>query len=197
MAKRDCGGGLVNGEDLSDEQLMLMFRYGNRSAFTLLFEKHQTSVYGFARRMLGDRHAAEDACQEAFLRLVASAQRYEPTARFRTWLFTIVRNCCVSALRRRPRAAAPLPDGYPDRGGEPPSGAATTAETAEVLERAIAGLPDAWREAFLLRCRCGLSYDDIAEATGQPVGTVKTHLHRARLRLAREIGDHKEPGNDL
>jgi hypothetical protein len=69
---------LVNGEDLSDEQLMVMFRYGNRTAFELLFEKHRGSVFNFTRRMLGNRTAAEDVCQDVFLGMVRAASTYEP-----------------------------------------------------------------------------------------------------------------------
>jgi RNA polymerase sigma-70 factor (ECF subfamily) len=180
----------VANEDLSDEQLMLMFRYGNRAAFELLFEKYRGPVYGFARRMLGNSASAEDACQETFLRMVTSAGTYEPSARFRAWLFTIARNCCLNMLRR-PRVLTLLPESpVPDRRTAAPPVAAARAECDGCLEQAIAELPEAWREAFLLRYRHALEYQEIADVTGQPLGTVKTHIHRARLQLAIALQDH-------
>ena len=169
----------MNGEDLSDEQLMLMFRYGNRAAFGLLFEKYRSPVFNFARRMVGNAQEAEDACQEVFLRMVSAAGGYEPTARFRAWLFTIARNCCISALRR----SQPLPlktdevaapDAAPELEGD---------ESNDLVEQAIRRLPDDWRE---------MPYGEIADVTGRPLGTVKTHIHRARLRLAEMLQDHLE-----
>ena len=179
----------MNGDDLSDEQLMLMFRYGNRAAFDLLFEKHRGPVYNFARRMLGSRPAAEDVCQEAFLRMVTAAGTYEPTAKFRTWLFTIVRNCCVSLLRREQPVALSAEAFVPDGREMDPPAAATHAEAMARLERAITTLAPDQREAFLMRHRHQMAYHEIAEATGQPLGTVKTHIHRARLRLAEMLED--------
>jgi RNA polymerase sigma-70 factor (ECF subfamily) len=171
--------------DLSDEQLMAMFRHGNRSAFELLFERHRRGVFNFALRMTGERAAAEDACQETFLRVVTGAATYRPEGRFRAWLFRIARNCCLKTLRRRfgpqiemERFAAPQ---------EGPAAAASRAETQQRLEAAILRLPGNWREVFLLRYRHGMEYQEIAEVTEQPLGTVKTHIHRARMRLADEI----------
>ena len=179
----------MNGEDLSDEQLMLMFRYGNRAAFGLLFEKYRAPVYHFARRMLGTRAAAEDLCQETFLRMVAAAGTYEPTAKFKTWLFTITRNACVSVLRRQPMVHLEAGAHVPDARTVDPQRAATQAEVLERLDRAIADLAPNQREAFLLRYRHGMAYQQIAEVTGQPLGTVKTHIHRARTRLAEMMQD--------
>ena len=179
----------MNGDDLSDEQLMLMFRYGNRAAFDLLFEKYRTPVYNFARRMMGTRPGAEDLCQDVFLRMVGAAGTYEPSARFRTWLFTIARNCCVSALRRTVPVALDSSTVVPDTREPDPPDSATYAEAVDRLEQAMADLPTPEREVLLLRYRHGMAYQEIADVTGQPLGTVKTHIHRARLRLAETMQD--------
>jgi RNA polymerase sigma factor (sigma-70 family) len=103
-------------DDMSDEQLMLACRYGNRGAFALLFEKYRGPVFHFARRMCGDETVAEELNQDVFLKVAASAGRYEPTTRFRTWLFTIARNACLNSFRR-PRMAsltASVADPRPD-----------------------------------------------------------------------------------
>jgi len=182
----------LNGEDLSDEQLMLMFRYGNRAAFELLFEKHRGVVYNFALRMTGDRHAAEDICQESFLRVVGAAATYEPTARFRTWLFRIVRNCCVDGFRQANVAARHARKAYRMPDVPAPESAVGAKEAAERLEVAVGALPVDQREAFLLRFRQDMSYTEIAEVTGRSLGAVKSHIHRARLRLAEAMKDWLE-----
>ncbi|MDP6117753.1 MAG: sigma-70 family RNA polymerase sigma factor [Planctomycetota bacterium] len=171
-------------EDLSDEQLMLMFRYGNRSAFELLFEKHRGPVYRFALRMLGERAAAEDACQDTFLKVVSSSGGYEPTAKFRTWLYTIARNVCLNELRKPSLVRFQTLHEIESTGEGDPSHIASSAELLDHLDQAIARLPDAWREIFLLRSSHRMSYEEIAAITQVPLGTVKTNLHRARLRLA-------------
>lgn len=181
-----CEEGGLEPSDISDDQLMAMFRHGNRSAFELLFERHRREVFNFARRMIGERAAAEDACQETFLRLVTGAQGYRPEGRFRAWLFRIARNCCLQTLRRRHGPQVEL-DGVASVQESPPD-AADRIELERRLEAAIGRLPEAWREVFLMRYRHGLEYREIAEATGQPLGTVKTHIHRARTRLAEEVG---------
>ena len=174
-------------DDMSDEQLMIACRYGNRGAFALLFEKYRGPVFHFARRMLRDEAAAEDLCQEVFLNAAAAANRYEPAMRFRPWLFTIARNACLNSFRR-PRAA-PLPPSVPDPQSDDPAAALSRAEREARVEGAIGRLPEPLREAFLLRFRHGMEYEEIAEVTGVPVATARTHVHRARLRLAEELQD--------
>jgi RNA polymerase sigma-70 factor (ECF subfamily) len=177
----------VNADRMSDEQLMLMFQYGNHAAFTLLFERYRVPIYNFARRMLNEQTAAEDALQETFLRAVGAADTYEPTAKFRTWLFTVARNCCLNSLRKRPMMPL-IAEGLIESAAFPdPQAAASQADLLWRVEAAIAHLPIAWREAFLLRYRHGMDYGEIAEVTKLPLGTIKTHIHRARLRLAGEM----------
>jgi RNA polymerase sigma-70 factor (ECF subfamily) len=172
-------------DDMSDEQLMLACRYGNRGAFALLFEKYRGTVFHFARRMCGDETVAEELSQEVFLKVAASADRYEPAARFRTWLFTIARNTCLNSFRRP--VMAPLPASVADRRADDPAAALSRAEREARVEAAIARLPEPLREAFLLRFRHGMDYEEIAEVTRVPVSTARTHVHRARLRLAEDL----------
>ena len=176
----------MNIKDLSDEQLMLMFRYGNQNAFALLFEKHRGAVYGFSLRMLGRQHDAEDVCQEVFMRMAIAGKSYEPSARFKTWLFTIARNCCLNQIRQK-RPVSIQMEHIEHRQTDNQEAAASETEATEVLEQAIAELPEQWREVFLLRFRNELEYQQISEVTQQPLGTVKTHIHRARLQLAKRM----------
>lgn len=172
-------------DDMSDEQLMLACRYGSRGAFALLFEKYRGPVFHFARRMLRDEAAAEDLSQEVFLKVAGAADRYEPTTRFRTWLFTIARNACLNSFRR-PRMA-PLAPSAPDHRAVDPAAALSRGESERCVEEAISRLPEPLREAFLLRFRHAMDYEEIAQVTGVPVSTARTHVHRARLRLAEDL----------
>jgi len=177
----------VNADRMSDEQLMLMFQYGNHAAFALLFERYRMPIYNFALRMLNERTAAEDALQETFLRAIGAAHTYEPSAKFRTWLFTVARNCCLNVLRKRPMLPLIMEGQIESALGSDPQAMASQTDLLSHVEAAVAALPVAWREAFLLRYRHGLEYAEIAEATKLPLGTVKTHIHRARLRLVEEM----------
>ena len=182
--------------DLSDEELMLMFKYGRVEAFDLLFEKHRQPLYSFLLRMLGDRSAAEDLFQDVFIQVVRAAGRYEATARFSTWLFKIATNRCLnhlkSASHRHSRKTISLhaDAGLADQLDSPdpqPGEQAQDRELADILHRVVQDLPDAQKAAFLLRETQGRPYDEIAEVLGQPLGTVKTNLHRARQTVRQKM----------
>src|SRR5262249_23629386 len=89
-----------------DAALMLRVQRGDRAAFTELVEKHRQSVMNFVARTLRDPVEAEDIAQAAFVQVFKCAKRYEPSARFTTWLFTIARNLCLNEIRRRGRHSA-------------------------------------------------------------------------------------------
>src|SRR5205814_2203511 len=103
-----------------DAALMLRVQRGDRAAFTELVEKHRRSVMNFVARTLRDPVEAEDIAQSAFVQVFKCAQRYEPSARFTTWLFTIARNLCLNEIRRRCRHPAESLDvSPPEHDGEP------------------------------------------------------------------------------
>lgn len=179
--------------DESDEKLMLRFQAGDARAFEALVHRHRTPVFSFLLRLTADRGRAEDLCQEAFLRVVRAAARWEPRARFRTWLYALARNLAVDESRRMafrrassleadPRAAALASD------DPAPDAAAGAAQLRPLLEAALAALPDEQREVFLLREHAGLRFAEIAEVTGAPEPTVKSRMRYAlealRERLA-------------
>ncbi len=156
-------------------------------AFEALVVAHQDLVFGVARRMLGDDHDAEEAAQDAFLRAHRALRGYPPERirelRLRPWLARITLNVARNRVRaKRPVAigltaadAAPAPDGGPARTLE-------RKEEAEMWTRLLAGLPMRYRLPLELRHVEGLSYPEVADALGRPVGTVKAQLHRgARL----------------
>ncbi len=183
--------------DATDEQLMLRFQGGEAGAFELLLRRHRGPAFSFLCRLTGDRPRAEDLLQETWLRVVAAAPRWEPRARFRTWLYTVARNLAADEARRRslrrtdpldapgPGGASPA-DAMAD-GGPGPDRAADGALLRPRLEAALAALPEEQREVFLLREYAGVPFAEIAEITGVPAPTVKSRMRYALEGLRRAL----------
>lgn len=175
---------------LSDEALMSRFCDGDPQAFEMLYRRHRAGLHRFVRRLAPND--TEEIFQDVWLAVIKGKRRYAPTARFVTYLFTIAHHRAVERLRkrrRRPQAElsaeddGEVPDGSPN-----PLNIALNAELGKALADAIALLPLAQREAFLMQAEGGLSLDEIAEASGASRETVKSRLRYAnrRLRLALE-----------
>jgi RNA polymerase sigma-70 factor, ECF subfamily len=182
----------------TDEQLMRRFQRGEARAFETLMLRHRTPIYSFLLRFTGERTRAEDLVQETFLRLVKGAAAWEPRASVRTWLYTIARNLAADAARRQVFRAtdpldAPVAGGQPPRHPTPastdpaPDEAADAARLRPRLEAALAALPAEQREVFLLREHAGLSFPEIAEATGVNENTVKSRMRYALLALRQRL----------
>jgi RNA polymerase sigma-70 factor (ECF subfamily) len=169
------------------------------AAFEWLVRTHQDRVYDFCVRMLADREEASDLAQEIFVSIHANLDKFRRDAKLSTWIFRIARNHCINRLkylRRRGR-------GHVEEVGSVPE--ATLAEAApaarkpdelidaqreqELIQKAIARLDEAQRSLVVLRDIEGLSYEEIAEVTDLPMGTVKSRIHRARERLAELVAD--------
>jgi RNA polymerase sigma-70 factor (ECF subfamily) len=159
---------------VSDEHLMLDFQRGSREAFTELFERYREPVYGFFRRRLQNSPRAEELAQETFLAVLRGAEKYEPRATFRTYLYSIAFRQISGEWRRAKREAVAA-------GSEP----ATASEPAEVLwlRRAVEQLDPAHREVLLMREYEELSYEEIAAVLRVPLNTVRSRLFRARMEL--------------
>jgi RNA polymerase sigma-70 factor (ECF subfamily) len=184
----------------ADAELMLRVRRGDRAAFRELVERHQRAVIQTIHRAIGDAWEAEDLAQRVFVQVWRSASRYEPTAKFTTWLFTIVHNTILNERRRRARRAAESLDALsrPDEEGElgaqfsdaespDPARAAAERELQARIGVAIRQLPDNQRTAVVL-CRFeGLSYEEIADVLHCSVPAVKSLLHRARETLKEQL----------
>ncbi len=175
-----------------DLELMLRVRGGDAQAFSRLVERHQHRVIGTVARMLGSPNDAEDLAQHVFVRVWKSAARWEPTAKFTTWLMTITRNLVFNEVRRRGRARlVPLeedsderaPKEYADAAAVSPRESLSTAELQQAIDAAIQSLAEQPRLALVLRRYEEMSYDEIAVVLGTTVPAVKSMLFRARTEL--------------
>ena len=181
-----------------DEELMMRFRAGETQAFGALVRRYERELYGYLRRYLGDGSLAEDVFQNTFLQLYLKSGQYEAGRRVRPWLYTIATHQAVDALRRNGRRQAvslelareTTPDGEADSlaatlegRGIDPFEAAVGQEQAERVRAAVARLPDFLRQVLLLAYYQGLKYREVAEALDIPVGTVKSRLHAALVKL--------------
>jgi RNA polymerase sigma-70 factor (ECF subfamily) len=168
----------------SDEELMSDVAQGDLSAFEQLVRRHQASAWNTAFRLLGDAHEAEDIAQEAFLRILRAAERYKPTAAFRTYLYRIVTRLC----RDRRRKASPSTGPTPDNQVSPissPEDYVVEREERRAVQEALASLPVKQREAVVLRYYERLSYDDIGEVMGTSRKGVERLLARGRAALGK------------
>ena len=177
----------------SDVALMLRVKAGDHEAFRTLIERHQRAVINVIYRAIGDAWEAEDLAQRVFIQIYRSASRYQPTAKFTTWMFTITHNAILNEHRRRSRHQAESLDAdesglrLADARAADPASAVAERELQERIEAAIQELPEAQRVAVIL-CRFeGLAYEEIAQVLGCSVSAVKSLLHRARQTLKEQL----------
>ena len=174
----------------TDEELMLAYRAGDAAAFDLLYARHKGGVFRYLRRQTGNAGQAEELFQDVWMRLIDARGRYEPQAKFTTWLYTIAHNRLMDHFRAAGRASfvshddpdddpiAELPASDP-----PPEDALARKQEAARLLAAIDALPAAQREAFLLQQEGELSVEAIAQATGVTRETAKSRLRYALAKL--------------
>ena len=177
--------------DQSDEQALIDRCRGGQddTAFAELVERYKDLVYGMVYRLCRDRGRAEDLAQEVFLKVHRGLPYFRGDARLSTWIYRIVFNVCCEDRARRRNAEVPL-----DRGdGRPPldPGAADSAfariELRDRLQQAMAALPDNYRFLLAAHYLRGVQYEALAAALELPLGTVKTHLFRARRMLREQL----------
>ena len=182
----------------TDAELVKEALRGAEEAFRELVVRFERPVYSLIVRMVQDPGTAEDLAQEVFVKAFRRLETYDPARKFSSWLFKIAHNTTIDHLRRHVPETIPLERSADrdeeQRGGlaavladeslEDPAAAAERKDMARSLERAIARLRPDYREVVILFYIEGASYQEICEATGLPLGTVKTNLHRARKELA-------------
>jgi RNA polymerase sigma-70 factor (ECF subfamily) len=172
---------------------ILQAQNGSDEAFTRLVETYQTPVYNLCFRMLGEEEAAEDAAQEAFLRVYQNLIRYDRQRPFATWLLSIAAHYCIDRLRRRRFISISIdadesdeaPLELPDVGAVNPELEAVRREEQNHLQRLLQSLDHTDRAALVLRYWYDFSEVEIAEALSLTVSAVKSRLHRARKELGK------------
>ena len=178
---------------LSDEQLVVAYRQGQVPALRVLLRRYEQELFPFLVRFVGDRAAAEDMFQEAFLQVHISAHTFDASKRFKPWLFTIAANKARDYLRKVKRQrAAPLSaliDRTQQDGASfidlleaetiPPDQAADDAEVARRVRALVQQMPDPLREVLVLAYFHHFAYKEIAAMLSIPLGTVKSRLHAA------------------
>ncbi len=158
---------------------------GQQAAIHQLVDQFRGQVYGLCYRMLRQREDAEDATQETFVRVVKNLHRWDPTRAFEPWLLTIAGNRCRTKLARRKRRPAVLTLDYPIPDATVENRKAEL--LAEEIELGLTGIREEYRKAFLLFHQREMSYLEIGETMGVPLGTVKTWVHRARRELIQRL----------
>jgi len=182
----------------SDEDLLIRFRRGQREAFGQLVRRYERELYGYLRRYLGDAHLADDVFQNTFVQLFVKSNQYESGRPVRPWLYTIATNQAIDALRRNGRHQAVSLDQYREESyegdvqslletlegrGPGPLELAHGQERRERIRASVDRLPDFLRQVLILAYYQGLKYREIADIVGIPVGTVKSRLHAALVKL--------------
>ena len=169
---------------------------GDPRAFGEIVERHKVAVFGVCRRYVGGTDA-QDLAQETFVRAFVNREQFDPARPIRPWLLTIARNLCIDRLRSSEQRQRSEPDMsvFPDRTISAEQEVAGRQQLA-LLRRGLAELPEGQREAIAMYHRDGLSYREMSEVLGVPIGTVMTWLHRGRKRLREliraqegEVGD--------
>ena len=188
----------------TDQQLVQRAQRGDLRAFDLLVLKYQGRIAALVGRYVSDAGEVEDVTQEAFIKAYRALGKFRGDSAFYTWLYRIAANAAKNHLvakGRRPRADATIEDaeGFDESGmlseSASPEALAMGGELAEVVESAMNELPDELRAALMLREFEGLSYDDIADVLGCPVGTVRSRIFRAREAIDQRVKEQISGGS--
>ncbi len=183
-----------------DSDLMLKFKGGDKAAFELLFDKYHRPIINFCYRLLGNLSDAEEVAQESFLQVYRAAEKYQPLAKFSTWLYTIAKNLSLNRIR----------DTHPERLQDiqsddaegnvleetipaktlSPEDTFYERELAGIIEQAITKLPSSIRIPFILNRYQERSYEEIADILEISVTAVTLRIHRARQGLTKQLSPY-------
>jgi RNA polymerase sigma-70 factor, ECF subfamily len=190
-----------------DAELMLRVKGGDGSAFEELVGKYKQPVINLMYRMIRDLDEAEDLAQNVFIRVYQSAHRYQISAKFSTWIFTIARHLCLNEIRRRGRHPAESMDALYDEGEEKPARQFRDAQAVSApqaflegeleakIQEALLDLPGNQRLAIVLCREEELSYEEIAQVLGCSVSATKSLIHRARESLKQKLKPYLHHGD--
>jgi RNA polymerase sigma-70 factor (ECF subfamily) len=182
--------------NIDDQNLVKRAQRSDQEAFATLVTRHQRYVYNLAYRLLGDTHEAQDLTQEAFLRVWRGLGNFRGEAKFTTWLYRIVTNLCYNRLPGLRRQLSQTDVDSLDTLTVPadidPPATIEAIEWRELLHKQIAALPAKYQLVITLFYLQEFNYQEIANVLNLPLGTVKTHLFRARERLKCQIQASRE-----
>ena len=210
MAKYDNNAGSESGKPntiVTDEELIARFQDGDEYAFDQIVRRYKDPLLNFVYRFVGDTIEAEDIVQDTFYRVYKNKHYYKEVAKFSTWIYTIAGNLSKTELRRRRRrkffsihgdSVTDKEYDLPDL-TKSPEVKANSSVTEKIIQKAISKLPPKFRQVILLRDVQEFSYEEIADILKVPLGTVKSRVNRARLRLQDDlkflVGDLNDMSN--
>jgi RNA polymerase sigma factor (sigma-70 family) len=175
----------------SDETLMARYGRGDAAAFELLYRRHEMRIWRYLERNVRNRATADDLMQEVWFAVARDAARYEPSAKFTTWLFTIAHNRMIDSIRTSRRQTSLETLEYEAEDPSPgPVAEAVARDQAGALNRAFETLPGEQREAYLLQIEGDLSVEEIAAITHSSFETTKSRLRYARAKLRELLKEH-------
>jgi len=192
--------------DEADQKSMLAYARGEAAAFDALYVRHRNGVYRYLLRHCNNAGTADELFQDVWMNVIRSRGTYEPTARFATWLYTLAHHRIVDHWRSTGQAKFVSTDADETAGaeilalagsrGDQPDVRAFTGQIRDRLNTALAALPPAQRDAFLLQQESGLSLSEIAALTGVGIETVKSRLRYAGARLRAALIELREASAD-
>jgi RNA polymerase sigma-70 factor (ECF subfamily) len=183
----------------SDEALIARYARGEAAAFATLYRRHEVRIWRYLERNVRNRATAEELMQEVWFAVARDAARYEPTARFTTWLFALARNRMIDSIRaRRPHVSLeslghesePVIEQLTTEPSVGPLAAVVVRDEATALTRAVAQLPHEQRDALLLQLEGDLSVEEVARITDSSFETTKSRLRYARTKLRELLSEY-------
>lgn len=195
----------MGGDELSDEELMLKYRDGDAQAFDALYARHKGALFRYCVRHCAERSTAEETFQDVWMRVIGARRRYEPRAKFSTWLYRIARNRVIDHYRAdnpvKHRSLHENDESNPEpaaRAASEPDRRVSLDRQAARLRRLLAALPAEQRDVFLLHEEAGLGLDDIAKVSGVGRETAKSRLRYALSKLRAALRDdlHDDLGDE-
>jgi RNA polymerase sigma-70 factor, ECF subfamily len=177
-------------KELPDADVVARVLAGDAEAFGIIIRRYEAGLSRYATRMLGSPDAAADAVAEGLVRAYRHLASCREPRRLRSWLYRIVGNRCRSHLARRSASDVSLDDAPPLVDAADSEAEAVRAEQLALVERALGTLSPEKREAFLLKHVEGMSYEEMAAATGERIPTLKMRVHRARTALLAALEEY-------
>lgn len=185
--------------DRSDEQLVDAARSGDAAAMDALLRRHYDRVHAVCRRIAGSTRDADDAAQEAMIRVVRNLDKFDGRSAFGTWVYRIATNTALDELRRRKRRpqlhVVDDDDDGPREAADPLADRQVDAVADRMaIDEALADLPEEFRAPVVMRDVGDLDYAEIASALDVPIGTVKSRIARGRKMLVEQLGNRDQGG---